>query len=184
MSIEKSVAEVLKDPKLKTIDFEIEGARITGARLHEVGQAIEAGRIQLKVDASGPLLSAAYSPHQNRMTIGPKSLESGTGKSGIVHESVHALVDMFKCKSVTELGDEVCAYIAESMYLRAIGTAVKGDAAAMAIYSEAGKLASKVKKGAKIKPAAYAKLLEAIHAHPAYSGIDPHSMSSGHGIPD
>ena len=177
-----------RDPKLLRIDFEVEGARISGDRLRQVAQAIEDKRITLEIKAGGGLLSAAYTPHFNRMTLGSTDVvNKSTGKSGVVHESCHALVDLFECKELTELSDEVCAYLAETLYLRAIGAWVSGGSAEMAIYHEADKVAKakklNTKMGVKLAAGDYTKLRAAIHAHPAYSGIDDKAKVSGLGVP-
>jgi hypothetical protein len=147
-------------------------------------------RIEVTVASTGDLLSAAYSPHSNTMTLaGENVLESGIGRSGILHEGVHAIVDLYRCTSTTALTDEVAAYLAERIYLYAGHIRFGGDAAAMKIYDAADKIAKArglyTSKGKSVALALtdYEPLRHAIRANPAYSGIGADEMTTGHGIP-
>jgi hypothetical protein len=186
----KKVSDVLRAPEIDKIDFFLEKdfLEVSPRRLKAVGDAIEKGRIDLAIDGTGSLLSAAYSPHANKMTVGDWQVaDRPVGRSGIVHESTHALVDLFECKQATTLSDEAAAYLAETIFLRATKTWVKGDAKAMAIYNAADKLVKQYGLGqgkqVRLKWEQYAPLREAVRGHPAYSGIDTKELTSGHGVP-
>jgi hypothetical protein len=187
---QRKIADILRLTLIDKIDFVLvdEGIEITPKKLRQVADAIEKGRIDVVFAATGDKLAAAYSPHSNTMTLrSPQVTESGMGRSDIVHESCHALVDMFRYTKATELSDEAAAYLAQTIFMRSIGLRVTGgDAkpifdAALDLY-EARKLGKG--KQVKLKRADYQALRDAVHANDAYSGIGDKQLTSGHGIPD
>jgi hypothetical protein len=187
---QKKVADVLRVTAIDKLDFFLEKdhLEVSPKRMKEVADAIEQNRIDVVVASTGALLSAAYSPHSDTMTLGSLQVpDQPGGRAGIVHESVHALVDMFRITQATELSDEVAAYLAEVIFRRATGVWVQGNAAAMAIYNAADAIVKThgLGKGkqVRLKWAQYLPLRQAIHAHPAYSGIGLEQLTSGHGIP-
>ena len=107
-------------------------------------------------------------------------------QAGVLHEGIHALVDMYTCKEVTVLNDEAAAYLAEAIYLRAAHSWVNGGAAEMAIYQAADQVAKAhdlySKRGVRLSLANVADLRAAISKHPAYSGIGARQKTSGHGL--
>lgn len=190
MAFQKKVADVLRAPEVDKIDFFLEKdfLEVSPGRIRQVADAIEKRRIDVVIDGTGALLSAAYSPHPNKMTVGDwQVVDRPVGRSGIVHESVHALVDLFECKQATTLSDEAAAYLAETIFLRATKTWVKGDAAAMAIYNAADKIVKDHGLGqgkqVRLKWEHYAPLRDAVRGHSAYSSIGTAELTSGHGVP-
>jgi hypothetical protein len=186
MSVADKVAAIFTGPEIAKIHFTLGRLEVSPQRLRGVGKAIKKGAIGVVVAKTGGMLSAAYSPHPNRMTIPDDKLVSNTSRSGILHEGVHALVDIYKCKEVLVLDDEVAAYIAETISLKAIGARIGGGAAAMKIYKEADAVAQAhglyKKCGVKLKLSDVDALRKAIHAHPAYSSIKASAKTSGHGL--
>jgi hypothetical protein len=182
------VAAIFTGPEIARIHFRLGRLEVSPQRLRGVGQAIKKGDISIVVSkpGKGKLLSAAYSPHADRMTIPDDKLTSNTSKSGILHEGVHALVDLYKCKEVLVLNDECAAYIAETIYLNALGARVGGDAASMKIYRAADNVCVVhdlyKKRGVKLKLSDIDDLRKAVHAHPAYSDIKATAKTSGHGL--
>ena len=186
MSVADKVAAIFTGPEVAKIHFRLGRLEVSPQRLRGVGEAIKKGAIEVVVATSGGMLSAAYSPHPDRMTIPDDKLTSNTSRSGILHEGVHALVDIYNCKEVLVLDDEVAAYIAETIYLKALGAKISGDAAAMKIYKAADAVAQAhglyKKRGVRLKLSDVDELRKAIHAHPAYSGIKAGAKTSGHGL--
>jgi hypothetical protein len=187
---QRKVADVLRSPPIDKIDFVLvdDAIEVTPRRLRQVADVIEKGRIDVAVADTGSLLGAAYSPHSNKMTL--RSLQvpdGGLGRSMIVHEGVHALVDLFRYTKATELSDEAAAYLAETLFMRSIGLTVTGGGA-LPIYNAAAALidAHKLGKGRQVRLqwADYLPLREAVRAHPAYHGIGERQLTSGHGVPD
>jgi hypothetical protein len=190
VQFQKKVADVLRQPQIDKIDFVLvdDALDVSPERLKKVGDAIESLRIDVAVNSSGSLLSAAYSPHSNKMTLGDIQVpDRMLGRAAIVHESVHALVDLCKYTKATELSDETAAYLAEVIFLRATNSWVSGGATAMAIYNAADQIVTthKLGKGKRVqlKWTDYLPLRKAIHGHAAYSGIGDMQLTSGHGIP-
>jgi len=188
MSIEDKVAAIFTGPEIAKIHFRLGRLEVSPQRLRGVGQAIKKKDITIEVAKSekGKLLSAAYSPHPDRMTIPDDKLASNTSKSGVLHEGVHALVDIYKCKEVLVLDDECAAYIAEMIYLKALGARIGGDAATMKIYRAADNVCIVhdlyKKRGVRLKLGDIDDLRKAVHAHQAYSDIKANAKTSGHGL--
>jgi hypothetical protein len=186
MSIADKVAAIFTGPEIAKIHFTLGRLEVSPQRLRGVGAAIKKGDISVVVATTGGLLSAAYSPHPNRMTIPDDKLASRTSRSGILHEGVHALVDLYNCKEVLVLDDEVAAYLAETIYLKSLGGGISGGGAAMKIYNAADHVANAhglyTKRGVKLKLSDVDDLRKAIHAHPAYSSIGAKAKTSGHGV--
>ena len=186
----ENVASVFRGILIEKIDFQFhpEGLVVNPLRLRAVGEAISKGRIEVVVGSTGKMLSAAYSPHSNKMTLANEKVTgTATGRSGILHEGVHALVDLYKCTSLTDLSDEAAAYLAETIFLHTGNVRINGDVDAMRIYNAADDIAKQYglykKKGVKLTRKQYEPLRQAIHVNPAYIGIGMEQMTSGHGIP-
>ena len=96
MALEHDVANVLRDPKLGRINFQFDKHLVSPAGLAAVAKSIESsGGIKIDVGSTGPLLSAAYSANGNKITIQNNSVPNQTeSQAAILHESVHALVEM------------------------------------------------------------------------------------------
>jgi hypothetical protein len=186
MSLATTIAAIFEGPRAARIHFRLGRLEVSPQRLRGVGQAIKKGDIKVKVAETGKLLSAAYSPHSDTLTVPNDKLASVAAQAGVLHEGIHALVDMYKCKDVTVLNDEAAAYLAEAIYLRAAHSWVNGGAAEMAIYNAADQLAKAhdlySKRGVRLSVDDAADLRAAIHKHPAYSSIGEHQMTSGHGL--
>ncbi|MBI4909578.1 MAG: hypothetical protein HY820_38530 [Acidobacteria bacterium] len=111
------ILAILRGPHVARIEFWLEGLHISGAGLRQVAAAIEQGRIgvaftcpqQIRAEDAG-----AYDRRTDDLLIrdGPEMDYS------IVHESVHAMVDLQSAKNTLELSDEAAAYIAEVVYRR------------------------------------------------------------------
>lgn len=186
MSLASNVAAIFEGPQVARIHFRLGRLEVSPQRLRGVGQAIKKGNIKVVVAKTGKLLSAAYSPHSDTLTLPDDKLASVSSRAAVLHEGVHALVDMYKCKEVTVLNDEAAAYLAEAIYLRAAHSWISGGAVEMAIYDAADKVAKAhdlySKRGVRLSSDDVADLRAAIHKHPAYSGVGAGQKTSGHGL--
>jgi hypothetical protein len=186
MSAADKVAAIFDGPRIARIHFRLGRLEVSPQRLRCVGKAIKKGDIHVEVAKTGKLLSAAYSPHSDTLTIPDERLATVSSQAGVLHEGIHALVDMYKCKEVTVLNDEAAAYLAEVIYLRAGHNWINGGAAEMAIYNAADQVAKAHdlynKLGVQLSSGDVADLRQAIHAHPAYSSIGAKQKTSGHGL--
>jgi hypothetical protein len=188
MSFAQQVAAVFQGAHIDSIDFRLAGFQISGPRLRKVGEAIACGRISVKQEDGGGTLSAAYSPYSDTFTL-PKNANASADKwkVAILHEGIHALVDIFgENAALTVLDDEIAAYVAEVIYYRKLRRPLPSGASERAIYTTANEIVTKhrldTKRGVHLKAADVKKLREAIHAHPAYSGIGETTKTGGHGL--
>jgi hypothetical protein len=186
MALADTVAAIFEGPRVARIHFRLGGLEISPQRLRGVGKAIKKGDIKVEVEKGGKLLSASYHPHSDTLLVPDDKLASVSAQAGVLHEGVHALVDMYKFKDVTVLNDEAAAYLAEAIYWRAAHSWVSGGAAEMAIYNAADQIARAHdlynKRGIRLSLDDVADLRAAIHRHPAYSSIGVNQKTSGHGL--
>jgi len=186
MSLESDVASVLRNDPVGRISFRVENIAVSKAQMESVAKAIESQDIAIEVGGTGAHLGAAYSSFTGRRVapgerklIGKVTLGSAhvvrtpLGKAAIFHECVHALMDV-KALKVSMHNDEVVAYVADAMYLRATRTGVTGGAAEKAIFDAAFALVDGrkmlAKPGVTLTWTDCDALRDAIKAHPAYRG--------------
>jgi hypothetical protein len=184
MGLEADVAKVLRVEPAGRINFTVEQATVSKSQMEHVAKAIDNGDVAIEVASTGHQLGAAYSSFVSRrwaegekkligkITLGNAGVvRTALGKSSIFHESVHALMDVRGIKIAMQQ-DEVVAYIADALYLRATRTPVSGDAAAMAIFNAAFALVDGhkmlTKPGVILKWTDCSALHDAVKAHPAY----------------
>ena len=184
MSLESSVASVLRGHPVGLIGFKVDMISIDKLQMESVAKAIENQDILVETGSTGSQLGAAYSSWVTRrldpgekkligkITLGNANVvKTPLGKAAIFHESVHALMDV-KGLKVSMHNDEVAAYLADAMYLKATKTSVSGGTLEMAIYNAAFAIidAHKMltKKGVALKWTDCDALRDAIKAHPAY----------------
>jgi len=188
MSLEKQVAAIFHDSaKMKTIDFKYGAFRVSPDRLKGVGDAILNGQIALGQSSSSQL-SAGYSPYSDTLSL-PKTVNPSADKwkVAILHEGVHALVDIYGANAgLTVMDDEAVAYVAEVIYYKALRRPLPTGASEKAIYTAADQLASGLKlykNAGVLVPVAKAQALRAaILAHPAYADIGETAKTGGHGL--
>ena len=184
MSLETSVAEVLKNTPVGSINFKVGVVWVNNLQMEAVAAAIEKKDIAVEAGPTGPQLGAAYSSFVSRkwaagekkligkLTLGSSEVvKTAMGKASIFHESVHALMDV-KCLKVSMHNDEVVAYLADALYLKKTSTSVSGGKLEMAIYNAAFDIITAHKMLTKqcvtLKWTDCDALRDAIKAHPAY----------------
>ena len=121
-SLQRRVADVLREPVLQHIDFSLEDFHINSTNYGLVADAIETGRIQIELSTPRPgaALGAAYTPGRDMMSIsGSGTFTNARDKATIVHESTHAMLDMLRIATFSDINDEAASYLAESVYLHA-----------------------------------------------------------------
>lgn len=185
MSLESDVAKVLRAHPVDRISFKVEKIAISMAQMNLVAKAIERGDISVVIGGSGAMLGAAYSSFVSakvepgaKKLIGKITLSSESafrtslGKASIFHESVHALMDVTGTKVPSIQDDEVVAYLADALYLRATQTTVSGGKLEMAIFKAAFDLVEAhhmlKRRGVVLTWGDCDSLRDAIKAHPAY----------------
>lgn len=185
MSLESDVAQVLRVHPVDRINFKVENIVIDKAQMNLVAKAIEKQDISVGTGSTGPQLGAAYSSFVGRrfsagekkligsITLGGESVvRTALGKASIFHESVHALKDVKGWHVPSMQDEEVVAYLADALYLRANHTSVSGGALEMAIYKAAFAIVDArnmlTRLGVILKWPDCDALRAAIKAHPAY----------------
>lgn len=184
MSLESDVAKVLRAHPANRISFKVENIAIDKTQMDLVAKAIEKQDISVVTGGTGPQLGASYSSFVGRrfdpgekkligrITLASESVvRTALGKASIFHESVHALMDVTGTK-VSMHDDEIVAYLADALYLRANHTSVSGGTLEMAIYKAAFAIVDTrqmlTKHGVVLKWTDCNALRDAIKAHPAY----------------
>ena len=189
MGLENDIAALLRHEPVGRITFKVGPIAINRVEMERVATAIDKTEIAIESGSTGENLGAAYSSFVSRawkagekqligkVTVGgPGVMRSAVGKAGVFHECVHALKDVQGPKGpmyrISMHNEEVVAYLADAMYLRATSAKIAGDANVMAIYAAAFALVDGRKMlkrhGVTVTWADCATLLSAIKAHPAY----------------
>lgn len=174
-------AKILELPQTLRIDFHVGVAHISGKRLAKVASAMRSqsgakDHVEVKTGSTGSLLSAAYTPATNSMSLKDERVpDTMAGKAAIVHESIHAHIDLAGLK-VTAINDEVVAYLGEQIFWNANHRGVpNAKPLARKIYEEATKVIQSrtlfSRPGAKITWKDCDDLRAAIRAHPAYKSL-------------
>lgn len=185
MSLESDVAQVLRAHPVDRISFKVDTVAIDKTQMELVAKAIDNQDISVVTGSTGAQLGAAYSSFVGRrfgadekkligrITLGSENVvRTAVGKASIFHESVHALKDVKGWKVPSMQDEEVVAYLADALYLRANHTSVSGGTLEMAIYKAAFAIVDGrnmvAKLGIALKWSDCDALRAAIKAHPAY----------------
>lgn len=131
MSLESDVADILRKDPSDRINFKVDNIAVNKKMMESVAAAIESGDIAVETGSVGGGLGAAYSSFVSRTWKtgekkligkislgGARTLTTTVGRAAVFHESVHALMDV-KSLKITMHNDEVVAYIADALYMKA-----------------------------------------------------------------
>lgn len=187
MSLESSVATVLRDYPVSRVNFKIGNILINKAQMDKVAEAIINNSIEIKIGGSGPNFDAFYTSWKSlrqkpgekkkigEITVSQQAVKTVKGKGSIFHESVHALMDVsnYRPPPPTMLNDEVFAYIAGALYMVMLNTKIADKGKEGAIYSAAYAIIDSKqmlrKTGTILKWSDCDALLEAVKAIPVYN---------------
>jgi hypothetical protein len=188
----KAVADFLTsrdkgiDYSLSRLEFSIDGMGIDPQGYREMGNKILEGGITVgEASSSGKSqIAAAYTAGLDKLSL-PKGeslkLEGGSGEAvgdqaGIIHEITHALFD-FHGYNTTVGVEEATAYIAETLFALVRGSRrssddPQSDKILKAAYEVVNGRKMILQTGQKLssRDADVRKLVEAVRAHPDYSG--------------
>lgn len=184
MSLESDIAKLLRAPPVDRINFKVANIAVNKTQMEFVAKAIESGDIGVVTSTSSAQFGPFYSSFTSRkfadgekkligrMTlVGERVMLSPVGKAAVFHESVHALMDVRKLVVPSMQDDEVVAYLADAMYLRATSAKPSGGDKEMAIFNAAFAMVDgrhMLKKHVVLKLSDCDALREAIKAHPDY----------------
>jgi len=138
-SIKQNVLRLLGNTAINKINFDLNGIVVTGQRFHMIANAVGDSRIGcvFPMDHSpsdpppqpGLKILARYIFAKNQIQC-PVDNYGGTDASEqlvLVHESTHAILDMFMPgKAVLARNDEAAAFLAQMMYARLTGLVPNG----------------------------------------------------------
>jgi hypothetical protein len=111
------VVAILRSPTTKSIDFRLRGWHINSASFEKVANGIRVGDVEVDSGNVTGLAQAQYDYGTD--TIELPSTSYGTdlyGAAGIVHESVHAYIDLLSSQTI-ESANEAAGYLAQLLYL-------------------------------------------------------------------
>jgi hypothetical protein len=113
--LKKFIVDILREPAVGKIDFHLQTVQVNGSGLRDIARIIQKGDIQIYL-YGGLSSEAKYFPKRDALAV--KSMSNELAFKGlIVHEAVHALLDLKKASRMTVLSNEVAAYIAQVLYL-------------------------------------------------------------------
>ena len=148
----RSVLNVLADPKLSRIDFTYRSYRVNWRLLIAVANRIIDRIIDVRYDST--LKNAAeYDYGDDVMFLRFKSGLSETQRALVVHEAVHAGLDVKKAGDLDGSEAEAAAYLAQAIYAMAIfppgDVLIDSDAFMQAIFDRAWHVAEQLAAGKK-----------------------------------
>ena len=159
-TLASNVSAILRRPGLLEIAFTLGRIKVTGAMLFQVAQAVDSGRIkcwtanEFKSRGRGEtvgnsLIEAKYRSKPNAMVFLRENYGSTPSEEQtIVHESVHAALDLSTSGKLTTLSvdDEAAATLASAFYIILCKRAVGGFALGGGGHAEALELAEQALK--------------------------------------
>lgn len=140
-TLKNTVSRILRTPGMEKIGFQLGALTVTGQKIAQVAQAIDAGRIECRsvgqIKSGGPVspgkgnvIEAQYKEELNAMLFPNESYGTGPGEDRtIVHEAVHAAFDLlspglnFRTLAVD---DESAAVLTEALYIKVCGRPLGG----------------------------------------------------------
>lgn len=117
-ALRNHLAGILYEPAIYKINFWLGYLPVRGTELKKVATKLLKGDISIKIN---PQLweDAMYDPPNDTLVVkkdGVGNYQSLQMKGLIVHECVHALVDLNKAKDTTKLTNEAAAFLAQTIY--------------------------------------------------------------------
>jgi len=151
-----TVIQVLSDPAVTKINFELNGLLVTGMRYQVVAQAVRSGKITCEVGSDrdprlppGTVIAAEYKPDLDRFMFLREDFgtSSGSEKIKILHEATHAIFDCYSGSSGTsilKIDDEAAAFLASALFLQLSNVRTRMPVFVGSAFDEACKLSNKI----------------------------------------
>jgi hypothetical protein len=117
----------LRSPAARRIDFILGKWHINASAFESVAKAIELGDIDVVVGtpSTDPAVEAVYNHKRDFVNVPNASYGAHlTEQAGIIHECVHAFVDIQNISGQTESANEAAAYVAMMLYILHTGNRI------------------------------------------------------------
>lgn len=139
------VLQVLRSKPIASLDFTLDGRKVSPAMYESVAKAIETKKITIMVDKVSGTESGAGAAYFFELKTGENTIfydvlalrfsEISRASNGarfkqladIVHESTHAAFDILKTPNMTHLHHETAAYVAGALYQVVLFKSEGGD---------------------------------------------------------
>lgn len=132
-----NVEVTLADPAIKKIVFDQGGMSVRPSCFAEVAKAITGGRIKVVV-VKNLSTTGVYDAAVDRIELKSAEVTSVTRKALIVHECLHAWMDIAAIKNMKVKTSEAAAYLAQCIFARAKASDPKDEE--IRLYSEDDKM--------------------------------------------
>jgi hypothetical protein len=189
------VIKVIEENSVRKINFHLGGLNISSDGLQRVAYEIQKGNIKVIHDPNIKN-DAEYDSKKDIISIKKKDFTDVEFKSLIIHEAVHAHIDIVKATKTRRLAAEAAAYLAQAIYLwHEVGDirfrhnvqarlATPADRPLGQIYNACLTLIDLYKLASRsvwLEPILYQNLLNAIKGHGKYSHIRWDELSGADG---
>jgi hypothetical protein len=195
-----STVEVLNEKAVETINFVFGGLWVSGDGLKNVATAIKKGTIKVARD-DNQKAEAQYIAEEDTIKFnGKPDFTNVRFRALLVHEAVHALIDMVVATQTRRLAGEAAAFLSQSIYLwkrlgetkfrsdnqELLKSSDPDDRSTGAIFDACASLIAKSRMWIpgffRFSPTVYENLIKAIKADPSYSGIGWNEKVTADGI--
>ena len=185
-----NVLAALADPGIKSVSFDQGGMSVRPSSFAEVAKAIEDTRIDVIVVEK---LSSAgvYDAAKDRIELRAPEVNSITRKALVVHECLHAWMDVRALKNIKVKTSEAAAYLAQCIFARSKADDPKDeevrlysdDAKMDAVFKKAWAMAGSVVLHKKNPPAGEFSALEDLVAKTASYSHEANDKAKWNGVP-
>ena len=152
-ALRRSVLNVLGDPNLKEVNFRYRGHRVDWPLLIAVANRIIDRKMGIRYDPSIGS-SGEYDPVDNVIFFRFKFAGSDTRRALVVHEAVHAGLDIRKAGELIVSEAEAAAFLAQAIYALEIFPSgeilIGSDGYRRPVYDRAWHIAEQMKAGKKL----------------------------------
>jgi hypothetical protein len=174
LALRRLVVEALSGPVINRVSVSHSGHTITGRSLAAVANRVIDREIGVVVDSTAGSGEAEYDSGSDTFHLGFSSAASRTRKALIVHEAVHAALDMQTASSITIAQSESLAYVVQCFYVREYTPDPDAERLTSSnplkdkVYEIAWDMAATLAKRRQPEPIYWSALDSAIRRHPTY----------------
>jgi hypothetical protein len=183
LRLRSMVASALSGPVIARVNVHHVGRAIFGTTLAAVAIRVLEGEIDVVVDSTMRTWEAEYDSGTDILHLGFANASSTTRKALIVHEAVHAALDIKAVSGMTIAESESLAYVVQSFYVRE--HTLEPDVYRLTdpedgsdrnpwrdrVYELAWDMAATLSKGTQPTSIEWLALDHAVRRHPKYKGF-------------